>query len=211
MIDDLVAGADDRRQHVPVRRIDAAREVPETADEEAAVDAAPLALRGVYAGGDQRVRILSPDFLLGARVVEGEEPVMDREIGHVPCGRCAAAADLSRDVEERDEGQLHAAPSPRLVKAEEPCAVELRFRLLRHLAECFGAGRALAERGDQRVRPRHRLVVAHVLKAHRRGKRRTTCRVRASERPRYTGSHSYLTGEDTMDANAKKTALRMIP
>ena len=35
--------------------------------------------------------------------------------------------------------------------------------------------------------------------------------MRASVSPRYTVARSYLTGEDDMDANAKKTVLRMIP
>src|SRR5213596_3785603 len=39
VIDDAIAVADRHRQHVPVGRVDTAREVPEAADDEAAVDA----------------------------------------------------------------------------------------------------------------------------------------------------------------------------
>ena len=108
----------------------------------------------------------APHFVLGAGIVEGEQPVVDGEVGHVPRGGGAAAADFRRDVEEGHEGQLHAAPAPRLVKAEEPGAVQIAFRLLRHLPEQLVARRALAQHGDERPRPTHRLLVDDLREAH---------------------------------------------
>ena len=63
VIDDPIAVAHGDRQHVPGGGIDAAREVPEAADHEAAVHAPALPLGEGDAGGDQRVGILAPDLL----------------------------------------------------------------------------------------------------------------------------------------------------
>src|SRR5258705_200951 len=75
----------------------------------------PLGKR--HAGGDERVGILAPDLLLGPLVAQGQHPVMDGEVGHVPAGGGAAARDLGGDVEHRHERQLHAAPALGLVEA----------------------------------------------------------------------------------------------
>src|SRR5206468_11220929 len=111
------------RQHVPVGGVDAAREVPEAADGEAAVDAARAPRRVGDAGGDHGVGIRAPHLLLGALVVERQHPVVDAEVRHVPGGGGAAAPDLGGNVEQGDEVELHAAPAPGLVEAEQPGAV----------------------------------------------------------------------------------------
>jgi hypothetical protein len=52
------------------------------------------------------------------------------------------------------------------VEAEEACAVKVRRRLIRHLAERLGAGGALPQRRDERARPPQGLVVADALEAY---------------------------------------------
>ena len=166
VVDDAIAVAHHHSQHVPAGGVDAAREVPEAADGEAAVHARAPALGVGDAGGDEGIGVLAPHLVLGARIVEGEQPVVDGEVGHVPRGGGAAAPDLRGNVEEGHEGQLHAAPAPRLVEAEEPGAVQIALRVLRHLPERFVARRALAQHGDERPRATHRLVVADLREAH---------------------------------------------
>jgi hypothetical protein len=85
--------------------------------------------------------------------------VVHAQVRDVPARRGAAAGDLGRHVEERHEVELHAAPAPRLVKAEEPGAVQILDRLLRHLAPGFGGRGALAQSRHEPARPVHRLVV----------------------------------------------------
>ena len=160
MIDDAVAVAHRYREHVPVRDVDAAREAPGAPDDETSVHFAPAALRKSDPGGDQRVGIGSPHFVLGALVVVGEHPVVDGEIAEVPGGRGAAAADLCRDLEQRDEVELHPAMALRLRDADEPGGVEIGERLGRHPAQGLAACGALAQRGDERAGPGERLAVA---------------------------------------------------
>ena len=90
---------------------------------------------------------------------------MHAEVSDVPARRGAAASNLGRDVEERDEIELHAAPTAGLVEPEEPGAMQVLDRLLRHLAPGLGAERALAQSRHQRARPAHRLVVTDVGEA----------------------------------------------
>jgi len=161
-----VGVADHDGQHVPVAGVDAAREVPESADDEPAVDPAAAALWVGDARGDQRIGVLAPHLVLSSLVVERQHPVVNAEVCDVPAGRGAAPGDLGRDVEQRHEVELHAAPAPRLVEAEEPGAVQIALRVLRHLPERFVARRALAQHGDERPRATHRLVVADLREAH---------------------------------------------
>src|SRR5439155_6760596 len=142
-----------------------AREVPEAADDQPAVDPAPAALWIRDPRGDQGIRVLAPYLFLGALVVEREHPVVDAEVRDVPARRGAAARDLGRHVEEGHEVELHAAPAPGLVEAKEPRAVQVLDRLRRHLAPRFRAERALTQGGHQRARPAHRLVVTDVGEA----------------------------------------------
>jgi hypothetical protein len=79
------------REHVPVGDVGAAGEIPPAADQEPALGPAARALRKRDAGGDQRVGIGAPDFLLRAFVVEREHPVVDLQVGEVPAHRGVAA------------------------------------------------------------------------------------------------------------------------
>ncbi len=165
VIDDALAVSDRRRQHVPLRGIDTATEVPEAADDEPAVDAAALPLRIRDPRRDQRVGIRAPHVLLGALVVEREHPVMHAEVCDVPAGRGAAPGDLGGNVEQRHELDLHAAPAAGLVEPEEAGAMEIVERLLGHLAAQLARLRPLAQDGHERAGPPDRLVVAHPRKA----------------------------------------------
>ena len=169
VIDDALAVAHHDGQHVPVGHVHPAREVPEAAHDEAPVHAAPAPLRVGDAGRDQGFGILAPDLLLSALVVEGEHPVVNAEVGDVPGGRGAAAADLGGEIEDRLERELHPTPGLRLVKAEQPGAVQILERFLLHLAPDLRAVGPLAQDGDEGAGSRHRLVVRHVGEARRPG------------------------------------------
>src|SRR2546430_8863296 len=73
---------------------------------------APAPLRVGDAGRDQGFRILAPDLLLSALVVEREHPVVNAEVGDVPGGRGAAAADLGGGGEERFRSGEHTPEPP---------------------------------------------------------------------------------------------------
>src|SRR5262249_31290244 len=89
----------------------------------------------------------------------------------VPARRGAAAGDLGRHIEERDEIELHAAPAPWLVEAEEPGAVQVFDRLLWHLAPGLGSRGALAQSRHEPARPAHRPVVVDFGEARARRSR----------------------------------------
>ena len=165
---DALAVVNRRGQHVPLGRVDAAREVPVSGEREPAIDLARTALRERDARGDQRVRVRAPDLVLRALVVERQHPVVDAEVADVPGGRGAAAPELRRDVDERHEVELHAAVALRLREAEEPGAVQVGLGLRQHPPRSLAGAGALAERGDQGARPPDRLVVADVGEGHRR-------------------------------------------
>ena len=81
-------------------------------------------------------------------MASGFFPVVDTEVRDVPARRGAAAA-----------------PAPGLVKSEQPGAMEVVDRLLRHLAHGFGRIGPLAQHRHQSARAAHRLVVAHLREA----------------------------------------------
>ena len=165
---DAVAVVHLRGEHVPLRRIDAAREVPVPADREPAVDLFRAALRERDPRGDQRVGVRAPHLVLRAFVVQREHPVVDAEVADVPRGGRAAARELGRDVDERHEVELHPAVPLRLREPEEPGAMQVGFGLGQHLPRGLAARRALAQRGHERGRPRERLVVADCGESRRR-------------------------------------------
>ncbi len=125
---------------------------PAPADDEAAVDPSGLALRIRDPRGDQDVGVLAPDLVLRALVVERDQELVDRVVAHVPGGRCAAASKLSRNVDERDEIQLHAAPAPRLHDAKQPRTMQIGLDLGQHAAFVLATLGALAQRGHQLAR-----------------------------------------------------------
>jgi hypothetical protein len=122
------------------------------------------ALRESDAGRDAHVGIGTPDFLLRPRIPPGHTAVMRRKIvDHPACGHVAARQHL-RDVEVRDERQLHASPHFGLEVAQQPGAVERVHRRRRESAELFGLGRLLAQERNKLAGALHRFVVAHAGK-----------------------------------------------
>src|SRR5262249_26757360 len=102
---------------------------------------------------------------LRALVVEREHPVVHAEVGHVPPGGRAATRDLRRDVEQGHKGQLHAAPSPRLMESEQARTMEIVERLRLHLPRRLGARRSLPERRHEGARPAHGFVITDACEA----------------------------------------------
>jgi hypothetical protein len=64
VVHDAIAVAHQRREHVPVAQVDDAREIPAAADHVAALAPHRLPLRERDAGGDDRLGVGAPDFLL---------------------------------------------------------------------------------------------------------------------------------------------------
>ena len=85
---------------------------------------------------------------------------MAAEIADVPRRRRAAARDLGRNVDDRDERQLHAAERLRLMEAKQPGLVQQLLVLADEHARVLGSLRALAQHGHDLARAAHRLVVA---------------------------------------------------
>ena len=86
--------------------------------------------------------------------------MMAGDVADVPGGRRAAARKLRRDVDDRDEVELHPPESLRLVKAKESGLVQELLVLADEHAGVLGALRALAQDRHDLARPAHRLVVA---------------------------------------------------
>ena len=85
---------------------------------------------------------------------------MGGEIADVPRGRRAAARDLGRNVEDRDEIELHAAEDLRLVEAKQPGLVQQLLVLAQQHPRVLGRLRALAQDRHDLARAAQRLVVA---------------------------------------------------
>ena len=69
------------------------------------------ALRVGDARGDQRLRVLAPDLLLRALVVERQHPVVDEQVADVPAGRGAAARESPRRNPRRRRSRAPCRPS----------------------------------------------------------------------------------------------------
>ncbi len=167
VIDGPVAFAHRDREHVPFGDVGAAREIPLSADDIAAFDLFPASLRKGDAGGDQRLGIRAPYFLLRALLVHRKHPVVHLEITEVPGGRRAAARELVAEIDIGHEIELHPAPALGLHRAKNAARVQLGDRLLRHHARLLGVGRACAQRGHERSGARGRLLVGDAGEAAR--------------------------------------------
>src|SRR5206468_5598722 len=84
---------------------------------------------------------------------------------------------------EGHEVELHAAPAAGLVVPEQPRAMEIVERLLRHLARGLRPVGPLAQRRHERARPAHRLVIGDVGEAARDAARPAPARVPATWGP----------------------------
>ncbi len=84
---------------------------------------------------------------------------MATEIADVPRRRRAAARDLGRDVDDRDERQFHAAERLRLVETKQPGLVQQLLVLADQQAGVLGRLRAIAQRRHDLARAAQRLVV----------------------------------------------------
>jgi hypothetical protein len=84
---------------------------------------------------------------------------MRGEISDVPGGGRAAARDLGRNVEDRDEFELHAAEDFRLVETKQAGLVEKLLVLTQQNTGILGPLRAFAQRGHDLARAAHRLVI----------------------------------------------------
>ena len=100
---------------------------------EAAFGALHLA-HGLIGRGHQHVRVLAPDFLLGALVEQGELERMATEHAIDPAGRHAALREQLLDLEEHARMHLEPAVAPGLQHPEEPRLDHLRHRLGRNVA-----------------------------------------------------------------------------
>src|SRR6185369_6404482 len=80
VIDDLIMGADDAREHAPVRVIGAGRKTPLAGEHNAAVRGHAAALRVSDARSDTCITVGTPYFLLRPRVPPREITVMRAEI-----------------------------------------------------------------------------------------------------------------------------------
>src|SRR5438876_5699731 len=167
VIDRAIAVAHRDREHVPFGDVGAAREIPLSADDIAALDLFPAPLRKGDSGGDQRFGVRAPYFLLRALLVHRQHPVVHLEIAEVPGGRRAAARELVAEIDVGDEIELHAAPALRLHRAQDPARVQVGDRLRRHHARFLGLGRPPAQHGDEGPRALYRLLVGDAGEAAR--------------------------------------------
>src|SRR6266851_7491977 len=167
VIDRAIAVAHRDREHVPFGDVGAAREIPLSADDIAALDLFPAPLRKGDAGGDQRLGIRAPYLLLRALLVHRQHPVVHLEIAEVPRGRRAAARELVAEIDVGDEIELHAAPALRLHRAKDAARVQVGDRLRRHDARLLGLGRSSAQHGDEGPRALYRLLVGDAGEAAR--------------------------------------------
>ena len=147
-------------EHVPVARVDPARERPAPRDHVAVLHLARLRRREHERRGDQRIGRASPDLVLGARRKHAEHQMVRKEIDEIPRARGARAREQRAESDHRGELELGAADAARLVDPVELGVVEVAQRLVGNAAQLFAARRALLQPGEELARPSPQLVMA---------------------------------------------------
>jgi len=158
MIDDALALADHHREHVPVRGVHSAREVPEATDDQAAVDPAPPAqMLANWLTGD-----------LVARLGDGEDPRASRVQPGALAGLVGLVAErrisvgAGRQVLDRlvaDGGEPQA-----IVDAEGLAAIDGAEELAAIVADAVRANADAAERVREGNAKAIGPIVGHVMR-----------------------------------------------
>ena len=165
VVDGLVTVADNTCEHAPVRVVRARGKVPLAGQHDPAVGRAPAALVIRDAGGNPRVRIASPDFLLRFWIPPREVTVMRGEVGDDPARRDVAAREHFGDIEVGHERQLHSAPHPGLEIAQEPGAVQRVEDRRSEAARLLALWRLFAQERNQFARTPQRFLIRYIRKS----------------------------------------------
>src|SRR6267154_2630472 len=167
VVDGPIAVAHRDREHVPFGDVRAAREIPLSAYDVAALGLLRAPLRKGDAGCDQRLGIRAPNLLLRALLVHRQHPVVHLQIAEIPGGGSAAERKLVAEIDVGDEIELHPAPALRLHRAKDTARVQVCDRLRRHDARLLGPGRAFAQRRHERAGAPDRVLVGDAGEAAR--------------------------------------------
>src|SRR5262249_30513215 len=156
-------------QHVPVRVVHARGERPAAIDNETAIHFAPATSSERDRRCDQSIRIGVPHLMLGLGVVVAENPMMAREVAYVPGRRRATARKLGRDVNDRDELELHAPECLGLMEPKQTSLVEELLVLAKEHTGILALLGALAHKWHNRARSAHGFLVIDTREVTTRG------------------------------------------